>query len=254
MAPGVTGRGLAQIESAMDAGIYTPEEAAAMQGEYAENVHMAAMRGQIAIDPALALAKLESGEFDDIFEARARDQLLGEARTTARVKQAGASTAARARRRGLEIDMEEHLAVLDETGAGDEAVAARAHSELSEIEYAAFQQGQAQARERHATRAEYAFMTQAEIEADIAAKAPGGGPRDTNQRDAGHATRTAIRCEVLTARATDPAGWATRDTDVAAAFAAARENRDDPMLARKALALRLALQREMGIKKPRYAG
>ncbi|MCK4868716.1 MAG: hypothetical protein KAT39_11745, partial [Alphaproteobacteria bacterium] len=68
MAPGVTGRGLAQIESAMDAGMLTPEEAAAMQGEFADNVYMAAMRGQIAAEPALALEKLESGEFDDIFE------------------------------------------------------------------------------------------------------------------------------------------------------------------------------------------
>ncbi|MCK5275345.1 MAG: hypothetical protein KAR37_11895, partial [Alphaproteobacteria bacterium] len=159
MAPGVAGRGLAQIESAMDAGMVTPEEAAAMQGEFADNVHMAAMRGQIAADPALALAKLESGEFNDIFEAPARARLLGEARTTARVHGAQASAAARARRRGLEIDMEEHLAALDESGVADEAVAARARAELPEIQYAAFQQGQAQSRERHATRAEYAFMT-----------------------------------------------------------------------------------------------
>ncbi len=94
-------------------------------------------------------------------------------------------------------------------------------------------------------------MTPAEIEADIAAQAPGGGPRDSEERDAAHALRTAIRDEVLTARAEDPAGWAMRDEDVAASFAAAQENRDDPMLARKALALRLALQREMGVEEPR---
>ena len=42
-----------------------------------------------------------------------------------------------------------------------------------------------------------------------------------------------------------------RDEDVAAAFAAAQENPDDPALARRAHAMRLALQREMGIEQPR---
>jgi hypothetical protein len=84
-------------------------------------------------------------------------------------------------------------------------------------------------RERHATRAEYAFMTEEEIEADIAANAPGGGPRDTDERDAANALRTEIRDEILTARAADPAGWAMRDEDVAASIAAAWENPDDPM-------------------------
>ncbi len=59
---------------------------------------------------------------------------------------------------------------------------------------------------------------------------------------------------MLAAREADPAGWAMPDADVAtvaASFAAAQENRDDPALARKALALRLALQREMGVEQPR---
>ena len=56
---------------------------------------------------------------------------------------------------------------------------------------------------------------------------------------------------MLAARAADPAGWAMRDGDVAAAFAAAQENPDDPVLARRATRMRLALQREMGIEQPR---
>ena len=71
MAPGVAGRGLAQIESAMEADMLDAEQAAAMQAEFADNVHASAMRGHIAADPAQALARLESGELDDIFEARA---------------------------------------------------------------------------------------------------------------------------------------------------------------------------------------
>jgi len=255
MAPGVTGRGFAQIEAAMKAGMLAPEEAAAMQGAFGENVHMSAMRGQIAADPAQALAKLETGEFDDVFAPAARDMLAGEARTTARVRAAGASAAARARRRGLELDMADHLAALDETGVADEAVAARARAELPADEYAAFRAGQARARERHATRAEYAFMTAAEIEADIAQRAEGGPAnidrRDGDQHAAAHAIRTAIRDEVLAARAADPAGWAMRDDDLAAAFAAAQEDPDDLVLARKAIQQRLALQREMGIAAPR---
>ncbi|MDH5410812.1 MAG: hypothetical protein OEY16_05440 [Alphaproteobacteria bacterium] len=119
-------------------------------------------------------------------------------------------------------------------GAGDEAVDARARAELPDFQYAAFQQGQAQARERHATRAEYAFMTEAEIEADLAQRAEGGPAnidrRDSDERAAAHALRTAIRDEILTARATDPAGWAMRDGDVAAAYQAARENPDDSVI------------------------
>jgi len=118
-------------------------------------------------------------------------------------------------------------------------------------EYAAFQTDQAAARERHATRAEYAFMTAGEIEADIAAHAPGGDLRDTDERAAAHAIRRATADEILAVRAADPAGWAMRDEDVAAAYQAAQETPDDPMLARKAPALRLALQREMGIERPR---
>ncbi|MBE9557707.1 MAG: hypothetical protein IMF08_12685, partial [Proteobacteria bacterium] len=57
-------------------------------------------------------------------------QLIGEARTAARVKAAGASAAARAKRRGLQNDMADHLAALDETGVADNAVAARARAEL----------------------------------------------------------------------------------------------------------------------------
>ena len=150
--------------------------------------------------------------------------------------------------------MKEHLAALDKTGEADEAVAARAQAELPEIEYAAFKQGQAQSRERHATRAEYAFMTPQEIEADIAAKSPGGILSDTDERDAAHAIRRATADEILAARAEDPAGWAMRDDDVAAAFAAVQENPDDPKLARHAHAMRLALQREMGIEQPRLLG
>jgi hypothetical protein len=93
-------------------------------------------------------------------------------------------------------------------------------------------------------------MTAAEIEADIARQSPGGILSDTDERDAGHAIRTAIRDEVLAARAADPAGWAMRDPDVAAAFTAARENPDDPTLARKAMQARLALQEEIGIEQP----
>ena len=92
-----------------------------------------------------------------------------------------------------------------------------ARAELPQFEHAAFQASGSQARERFATRAEYAFMTASEIEADIAQKAPGGGPRDTDERDAAHAIRTEIRDEVLTARAEDPTGWAMRDGAVAAA-------------------------------------
>lgn len=64
-------------------------------------------------------------------------------------------------------------------------------------------------------------MTEEEVEADVAAQAPGGGPRDTDERDAGHTIRTGVRDEVLAARTTDPAGWTMRDADVAASFAAA---------------------------------
>ena len=67
-------------------------------------------------------------------------------------------------------------------------------------------------------------MTAAEIEADIAQQAPGGGPRDTDERAAAHAIRKETRDEILSARAADPAGWAMRDDDVAAAFVAARAN------------------------------
>ena len=147
--------------------------------------------------------------------------------------------------------MTDHLAALDETGLGDEAVAARARAELPDFQYAAFQAAEAQGRERFATRAEYAFMTEAEIEADIAQQASGGGPRDSDERDTTHAIRTEIRDEVLAARAADPAGWAMRDEDVAAAFAAAQENLGDSATMRRALGLRLALQREMGIEQPR---
>ena len=113
-------------------------------------------------------------------------------------------------------------------------------------------------------------MTPAEIEADIARRAEGGpagneaniaqraegGPanidrRDGDQRAAGHALRTAIRDEILAARATDPAGWAMRDDAVAATFTAAQENPDNPALASNANQQRLALQREMGIAQPR---
>ena len=255
MAPGITGRGFAQIEGAMEAGMLSGQEAAGMQRDFADRVHMAAMRGQIAADPANMQTRLAAGEFDDIFEAEARDRLIGEARTTARVKSAGASAAARAKRRGLEIDMAAYLEDLAETGAGDEAVAARAQADLPEFEQAAFQAAEAQARERHATRAEYAFMTEEGIEADIAAQAPGGprniDRRDGNERDAAHALRTEIRDEVLAARAADPAGWAMRDAEVAASFAAAWENPDDPAAMRRAHAMRLALQREIGIEQPR---
>ena len=219
-----------------------------MQGAFAENVHMSAMRGQIAADPQDMQTRLVGGRVrrdSSTHRARPADRRGAD---NGAAETAGASAAARAKRRGLEIDMADHLVALDETGAGDEAVAARAQAELPETEYAAFQANQAQARERHATRAEYAFMTEAEIEADIEARAPGGGPRDSDERAADHATRLAIRDEVLAARATDPAGWAMRDDEMAAAFAAAEENPGDPMLARKALALRLALQREMGIE------
>ena len=140
-------------------------------------------------------------------------------------------------------------------GAGDEAVDARARAELPDFQYAAFQQGQAQARDRHVTRAEYAFMTEEEIEADIAQRAAGGRAnidrRDSDERATAHAIRAEIRDEVLAARAADPAGWAMRDADVAASFAKAAENPDDPILTRKAIQQRLALQREMGIEQPR---
>jgi hypothetical protein len=228
-----------------------PEEAAGMQEDFADRVHMAAMRGRIATDPEDMQTRLAAGEFDGIFEAPARDQLLGEARTAARVKGAQASAAARAKRRGLEIDMAGYLEDLAESGAGDEAVAARAGAELPEFQHAAFQAAGNQARERFATRAEYAFMTEDEIEADIAQQAPGGGPRDTDERNAAHAIRRETADEILAARAEDPAGWAMRDDDVATAFAAAQENPDDPTLARKAIQQRLALQREMGIEQPR---
>jgi len=134
---------------------------------------------------------------------------------------------AEAAKGGLELDMAAHLAALDETGAGDEALDARARAELPDFQYAAFQQGQAQARDRHATRAEYAFMTEEEIEADLAQRAA-GGPANIDRRDgdecaAAHAIRAEIRDEILTARAADPAGWAMRDAAVAAAYQAARE-------------------------------
>lgn len=79
---------------------------------------------------------------------------------------------------------------------GDEALDARARAELPDFQYAAYQQGQRRARERHATRAEYAFMTEEEIEADIAARTPGGGPRDSDERAAAHAMRLALQREM----------------------------------------------------------
>ena len=69
--------------------------------------------------------------------------------------------------------------------------------------------------------------------------------------DEAHAVRLEIRDEVLAACAADPAGWAMRDEDVAAAFAAAQANPDNPALARRAIQQRLALQREMGNETPR---
>ena len=266
MAPGVSGRGLAQIEGAMKAGMLTPEDAAAMQQDFAAKVHEAAMRGQIAADPADAHARLTAGEFDDIFEAGTRDRLTGEARTAARTRAAQASAAARASRRGLEIDMAAHLEALAETGAGDEGLDARTQAELPPEEYAVFQASAAQARERFATRTEYAFMTAAEIEADIAQQASGGpgniDPRDSDERPAGHAIRNETRDEILAARAADPAGWAMRDGTVAEAIAAAEAALEGaepgtPEAAhaereyRRALALRDALQREMGVGGPR---
>jgi hypothetical protein len=72
---------------------------------------------------------MEAGEFDTVFDERARKPLMQEAKTAARAKGAEAAAAARARRRALEFGLAEDLKTLAETGAGDAALpAARCNS------------------------------------------------------------------------------------------------------------------------------
>jgi len=251
MAGPVSGRAEADIEGVSQPAGLPPERIEEAKRTARQKIGVGAMRGLIRRDPEQALARLDSGVLNGTIEAPLLAALSGEARMTKRTRAMQANHAANAERRNLRIDMAEYLAALTETGAGDEAVATRARAKLSPEDHAAFQAGEAQARERHATQAEYAFMTEEEIEADIAQQAPGGGPRDTDERAVAHAIRMAVRDEVLAARAKDPAGRAMQDEAVAAAFNAAEATPDDPAIMRQATEQRLALQREMGIEQPR---
>jgi len=248
-------------ESAVLAGL-DEERTRDMVRGWMKQAHVALVEGAIERNPALALASLESGELDGrlVNDAVLIGRLTRRAERAKEAAETREKRAARATRNLFELHRAAHLKDVRETGRGDPEILALAGQVLDPAEMAALRDEEEAAQAHNATRERYAFMTLEEIAADIAARAPGGNPRDSDERQAAHETRTAARDAVLAGRRKDPAGWAMRDETVAAAFAAAAEAEEaaespesaledaqkTDRLHRRALTLRLQAQRDMG--------
>ena len=217
--------GLEAIDALTEAADVDEDHRDAMKLGFSKLLHEGLVESVIEARPALALASLQSGELDGRLgnDAVLIGRLVRKAERAADAATAREKRAARGRRGLFALRKAEHLDSVCKTGTGDPEIPTLAAQLLDPVEQAAFREEAEDADAHNAARDAYAFMTVEEIDADIAQKAPGGGPRDTDERARGHQTRTVARDEILAERKQDTAGWAMRDETVAAAFAAAEE-------------------------------
>jgi len=245
-------------EAARLAGL-APERVEAMAESWTRQAHVALVEGMIERDPASAVALLEGGKLTAQLGAdrTVTGRLTRWAETALAAAEAERLQRERTRRTLFEVDKAEYLERIRRTGRGDPDITARADALPDPGERAAFSADVAAAETQYAARSRYAFMTAEEIDADISDKAPGGGPRDTDERVRDHEARVAARDEILAERDRDPAGWAMLDETVSQAFAAAEQAAPSPesglrdaeqadRLFQRALALRMQVQADMG--------